>query len=156
MLFLLGCFLVGCSLLPAEEGKAVAGQESWRKIDTTFANPPAEFRFIQYSKHDGALLPYAKMQDAGIGGVMLFMQSAGYLNTEEAWQHIGKNIAAAQEAGLQIWVADDNGYPSGMAGGRVVEADPAFENRGLREVSKDGNGPGPVRIDLPPQAEKFA
>lgn len=156
LLFLLGCFLVGYSLLPAEEGKAVAGQESWRKIAAAFGNPPAEFRFIQYSKHDGALLPYAKMQDAGIGGVMLFMQSAGYLNTEEAWQHIGKNIAAAQEAGLQIWVADDNGYPSGMAGGRVVEADPAFENRGLREVSKDGNGPGPVRIDLPPQAEKFA
>jgi hypothetical protein len=137
-------------------GIAAEKKAEWAFIDAGFANPPAEFRFIQYSKHDGALLPYAKMQDAGIGGVMLFMQSAGYLTTEEAWQHIGKNIAAAQEAGLQIWVADDNGYPSGMAGGRVVEADPAFENRGLREVSKDGNGPGPVRIDLPPQAEKFA
>ncbi len=128
----------------------------WAAIDAGFANPPGEFRFIQYSKHDGALLPYAKLKEAGIGGVMLFMQSAGYLNTEEAWQNIGKNIAAAEEAGLRIWVADDNGYPSGMAGGRVVEADPAFENRGLREVSRDGNGPGPIRIDLPPQAEKFA
>ena len=131
-------------------------KEGWASIDAGFTNPPAQFRFIQYSKHDGALLPYGKIKEAGIGGVMLFMQSAGYLNTEEAWQNIGKNIAAAQEAGLRIWVADDNGYPSGMAGGRVVEADPAFENRALREVSKDGNGPGPVRIDLPPQAEKFA
>ena len=58
----------GCSRPQAEEGKSAAAQESWRKIDTAFANPPAEFRFIQYSKHDGALLPYDKMAEAGIGG----------------------------------------------------------------------------------------
>ncbi|MFZ9875400.1 MAG: hypothetical protein ACO3E8_08540, partial [Candidatus Methylacidiphilales bacterium] len=145
----------GCSRPQAEEGKNAVGQESWRKIDTAFANPPAEFRFIQYSKHDGALLPYDKMAEAGIGGVMLFMQSDGYLEKEAAWENVRKNLEAANQAGLQVWLADDNGYPTGMAGGRIVEADPALENRSLRQVTKEGNGPGPVRLDLPKGAEKF-
>ena len=144
-----GAVLAACSARAGEKSGA------WPAIDAGFANPPGEFRFIQYSKHDGALLPYAKMKEAGIGGVMLFMQSDGYLKKEAAWDNLGKNIEAANQAGMQVWLADDNGYPSGLAAGRVVEADPGFENRGLREVWKDGVGPGPVRIDLPSQAEKF-
>lgn len=127
----------------------------WQKVDTDFANPPGEFRLIQFSAHDGALLPMGKMKEAGIGGIELFMQSDGYLKTEEAWENVRKNIEAANQAGLQVWIGDDNGYPSGMAGGRIVEADPAFEVRGLRQVVKEGSGPGPVRLDLPKEAERF-
>ncbi len=152
----LGLFFSACSRPQAgDQGQAPGGEGNWSRINAEFASPPAEFRFIQYSKHDGALLPYAKMKEAGIGGVMLFMQSDGYLIKEAAWDNIGKNIGAANQAGMQVWLADDNGYPSGMAGGRVVEADPALELRCLREISKDGNGSGPVRIDLPSRAEKF-
>ena len=127
----------------------------WQKVDTDFANPPGEFRLIQFSAHDGALLPMGKMKEAGIGGIELFMQSDGYLKTEEAWENVRKNIEAANQAGLQVWIGDDNGYPSGMAGGRIVEADPAFEVRGLRQVVKEGSGPGPVRLNLPKEAERF-
>ena len=134
---------------------ATAASGEWKKIDAEFADPPREFRLVQYSKHDGALLPVGKMAEAGIGGVKIFMQSDGYLSTEEAWENVGRNIAAAQEAGLQVWLADDNGYPSGLASGRVVEADPAFETRCLIETVKDGEGTGPVKVDLPDGAEKF-
>jgi len=127
----------------------------WKKIDAEFADPPSEFRLVQYSKHDGALLPFDKMAAAGIGGVKLFMQSDGYLRSEEAWDNIGKNMTAAREAGLQVWIADDNGYPSGSAAGLVVEADPSFETRCLVESAKDGEGPGAVQLELPRGAEKF-
>ena len=127
----------------------------WKKVDAEFADPPAEFRLVQYGKHDGALLPYAKMAESGIGGVKLFMQSDGYLRSEEAWDNMGKNIAAANEAGFDVWIADDNGYPSGMAGGLVVEADQNFETRCLVEVSKTGEGTSAVKLDLPSGAEKF-
>ena len=83
------------------------------------------------------------------------MQSDGYLKKEAAWENVRKNIEAANQAGLQLWVADDNGYPSGMAGGQLVEADPAFEVRGLRQMVKEGSGLGPVRLDLPKEAERF-
>jgi hypothetical protein len=152
-------FRVGTLLLISSgavlAGGGAAGASAWPAIDEQFANPPAEYRLVQYSKHDGALLPYAKMAGAGIGGVKLFMQSDGYLRSEEAWDNMGKNLAAANEAGLDVWIADDNGYPSGMAGGLVVETDPAFETRCLIEVSSGGEGASAVKLDLPEGAETF-
>jgi autotransporter-associated beta strand protein len=95
------------------------------------------------------------MAAAGIGGVQLFMQSDGYLQSEQAWANVSNNITAVKDAGLRLWMADDNGYPSGMAGGRVVEADPAHEARCLIEVQLEGRGTGPVSLALPAGAEKF-
>ena len=153
---LLGVLLVECSLAQTGEDKKTPQAEAiWPKIDAEFANPPPEFRIIQFSGHDGAPLPVEKMKEAGIGGVELFMESDGYFKKEAAWENMGKAIEAAKQAGLQVWLADDNGYPSGMAGGRIVESDPSLEVRGLRQVVKEGSGPGPVRLDLPKEAEKF-
>ena len=56
---------------------------------------------------------------------------------------------------MQVWVADDNGYPSGQAGGHVVECEPALELRGLRPLTRSGAGPDAVRIDLPKEAQGF-
>jgi len=149
-----GFFLISCSREPSrDEGKSTA--EAWKKISDDFTKPPAEFRIVQFSAHDGALLPVDKMKEAGIGGIELFMQSSGYLKSDGAWDNVRKNIEAAKKAGLQVWMADDNGYPSGAASGLVVEADPAFEARCLMEVTKDGQGTGAVRLDLPADAEKF-
>ena len=149
--------LSGCSRQPsAEKVESAKDADAWQKMASEFAKPPAEFRLIQFSGHHGALEPMDKMAEAGIGGVQLFMQSKDYLKSEEAWENVRKNIEAAKKAGLQVWMADDNGYPSGMAGGRVVEADPALEARGMAQFVRDGNGSGLVRLDLPNGAEKFA
>ncbi|MFZ9874886.1 MAG: hypothetical protein ACO3E8_05925, partial [Candidatus Methylacidiphilales bacterium] len=128
----------------------------WSATNNAFSNPPAPFRLIQYSGHDGAALPVSQMTNAGIGGVNLFMQSSGYLESEEAWANVSNNLTAIQAAGLQLWMADDNGYPSGMAGGRVVEANPAHESRCLIMVSTNGTGVNPpISLALPAGAEKF-
>jgi hypothetical protein len=156
LLFVPIALLSACSRPPsAEKAELADDAASWRKIDADFAHPPAEFRLIQFSGHDGELLPVDQMAETGIGGVELFMQRKGYLTSDEAWENMRRNIEAAKKAGLQVWVADDNGYPSGMAGGVVVAADPALEARGLAQVVRDGAGPGAVRLDLPAGAEKF-
>jgi len=156
LVWVLGLFLSACSRPQAgDQGQAAGGEGNWSRIDAEFASPPAEFRIIQFSGHDGSPLPVEKMKEAGIGGVELFMESDGYLKKEAAWENMRKSIEAAHQAGMQVWVADDNGYPSGMAGGRIVEADPALEVRCLRQVIKEGSGPGPVRLDLPKEAERF-
>ena len=156
LLFLAILFLSACSRQPsAEKAEPADNEASWRKIDADFAHPPAEFRLIQFSGHGGELLPVAKMAEAGVGGVQLFMNSDGYLRSDEAWNNQAQNITAAKEAGLQVWVADENGYPSGLAGGLVVDADPAFESRCLMQTTKDGEGIGAVRLNLPEGAEKF-
>jgi hypothetical protein len=149
-------FLAGCSRAP-DGGAALSADEAevWRLIDADFPDPPAEFRLLQFSGHDGELLPVDKMVAAGIGGVVLFMQRDGYLKSEEAWDNVWKNIEAANKAGLRVWVADDNGYPSGTAGGRVVEGDPALAASCLVQVTQDGSGASPFDLGLPDGAEKF-
>jgi len=137
--------------LAAERGE----QATWAAIDDSFRVPPNAFRVVQYCGHDGTVAPVDKMRESGIGGAMLFLSSHNYLRDEAAWSNMLASIRLAKKAGLQVWVADDNGYPSGMAGGRVVEANPRFEVRVLQSVTKRGNGPVPVRIDLPPRAESF-
>lgn len=149
-----GFSLISCSREPSGDHR-LSSDAAWKKTDADFVQPSAEFRMIQFSGHDGALLPVDKMKEAGIGGIELFMQSDGYLKTEAAWENIRKNIEAAKQAGLRVWMADDNGYPSGTASGLVVAADPALEARCLVEVTKDGDGTGAIRLNLPPDAEKF-
>jgi len=110
------------------------------ELDALFRNPPNFCRVIQYSAHEGAVLPIAKMREAGIGGVMLFQSKHKYLRNEEAWANMKTTIRLAKEAGMQVWVADDNGYPSGQAGGLVVAANPAYELRVLTPVVQRGQG----------------
>ena len=139
----------------AAEPTAPTAAADWQGVVAAFTNPPAEFRLVQYGNHDGAPLPVTRMAEAGIGGVMLFMQSQGYLRSDDAWRHLEANIRAARAAGLRVWIADDNGYPSGLAGGLVVEAHPEAESRCLVEVTREGTGPGPAHLDLPATAERF-
>ena len=128
----------------------------WTAIDAGFSNPPAPYRMLQFSGHDGATLPVSQMAAAGIGGVQLYMQTNGYLQTAEAWANVSNNITALKAAGMQVWMTDENGYPSGMAGGRVVEANPAHESRCLIMVTTNGRGSNPpISLALPAGAEKF-
>ena len=149
-------FLSGCSRQPSSaDADPAKNAAAWRTIDAEFASPPAEFRLVQYCGHEGVVPPIDKMRDAGIGGIMLFMNKRNYLRNEEAWTNLQTSIRLAKEAGMRVWVADDNGFPSGQAGGLVVEANPAFELRVLTPVVQRGQGPQAIRMDLPPAAEKF-
>ncbi len=128
----------------------------WAAVDAGFSNPPAQYRMLQFSGHDGAALPVSQMAAAGIGGVQLYMQTNGYLQTAQAWANASNNITALKAAGMQVWMTDENGYPSGMAGGRVVEANPAHESRCLIMVTTNGRGSNPpISLALPAGAEKF-
>ncbi len=65
----------------------------------------------------------AIMDDAGIGGFM--MHARGGLLTEymgdEWFDNITTAIDEASLRGMHPWVYDENGWPSGFAGGRVTE-----------------------------------
>ncbi len=128
---------------------------SFKVLDRYFRDPPNQYRMVQYVGHGFQEIPAEAMRDYGIGGAMLFLGSHQYLRSEEGWASMIANIALAKEAGLQVWVGDDNGYPSGTAGGLVVEADAAHEVRGLRQLTETGEGPKAIRMDLPDGAETF-
>lgn len=68
------------------------------------------------------------MQDKGIGG--FFMHARGGLRTKylsaEWMECVDACIAEAKKRGMQAWVYDENGWPSGFAGGKLLEKE---ENR---------------------------
>ena len=63
------------------------------------------------------------MKQQGIGG--FFMHARGGLRTEymsEEWmQCVDACIKAAEEQGMQAWIYDENGWPSGFAGGKLLQ-----------------------------------
>jgi hypothetical protein len=117
-----------------------------------FADPPNAYRLVQYQLNDQTLKKYPEY---GIGGYMGFFYKELYQQRPEARKKIGPLIAQAQEQKAPVWLADDFGYPSGMAGGKVVGKNPEYEVRGLATVTQTGEGVVGANIDLPPGAERF-
>lgn len=111
-----------------------------------FGNPPNEFRLVQYQLTRGALNDYPQW---GIGGHMGFFYKNLYQQGPKGAKQIGPLVDAAHKSGSPVWLADDWGYPSGMAGGRVVAENPEFEVRSLVMLSQKGTGKKPIAWTLP-------
>ena len=112
----------------------------------SFENPPNEFRLVQYQLTRGALNDYPKW---GIGGYMGFFYKNLYQQGPKGVKQIGPWVDAAHESGNPVWLADDWGYPSGMAGGRVVAENTEFEVRSLVMLSHKGSCKKPINWTLP-------
>jgi hypothetical protein len=91
------------------------------------ADPPRERRPIPFWSWNDELEPVVlaeqarSMADCGLGG--FFMHARGGLETEylgDDWMRcIEAGVGAARELGMDAWVYDEEGWPSGFAGGRV-------------------------------------
>jgi hypothetical protein len=134
---------------PAAAATPVSTAETFAK---EFADPPNNYRLIKYGLKDNTLKQYPEY---GIGGYMAFFYGELYQAGPNARKNIGPLLARAQEQKAPVWLADDFGYPSGMAGGKVVEKNPEYEVRGLATVSQKGEGIVPANLDLPPGADRF-
>lgn len=119
-----------------------------------FKNPPNEYRITQYELTSNTLERYPQY---GIGGTMAFFYSILYPECGKGSYKVGANrsafvnrlIDAAKAIDYQVWLADDWGYPSGMAGGRVVSENPDYEVKGLTMLTVKGFGRERVLYTLP-------
>jgi hypothetical protein len=57
------------------------------------------------------------------------------------WRDLGVAIAEARRLGLEVWIFDEWMYPSGVAGGKVIEENPAYTHHVLVERSLVLEGP---------------
>ena len=112
----------------------------------TFQDPPNEFRLIQYNLNSQALKDYPQW---GVGGYMGFFYKNLYKQGPQGPGTIGPVVDAAYKSGSPVWLADDWGYPSGMAGGRVVAENPDFEVRSLVMLVQKGTGAKALNFSLP-------
>jgi hypothetical protein len=117
-------------------------QENTVQIETLrkqFNNPSNEFRTLHiihgfdYLGSDEKTIRQRleALRAMGIGGVVCNVSFRDYMRSKKQWQIFLKGISIAEQLGFRLWLYDEEGYPSGAAGGLVLERNPEWEAIGL-------------------------
>ena len=132
-----------------------SGNIASESFDHDFKNPQNQYRIIQYHMNkDIDEVEIEKLKSYGIGGIQHSVAwNKKYLEDEAAWQKLAENVNKAKNAGFQVWIHDEKGYPSGAAGGLVVRNHPELENKGLVRITYSGEGSESKEIRLPDSIE---
>lgn len=70
--------------------------------------------------------------------------------SEDWWNVIAKILAMCRRTGTQMWIWDEDYFPSGVSAGRVVWDDPGLIARGLGFTIREVEGAGPFEVDFGP------
>lgn len=70
----------------------------------------------------------------GFGGVVANVVPPDYLENEREWAVFFAGVEEAANLGMRIWIYDEDGYPSGAAGGVVLRDHPEYEAQGLTRL----------------------
>ncbi|UCG47894.1 MAG: hypothetical protein JSU94_20745 [Phycisphaerales bacterium] len=140
---LLGLAITSAGITFAAEGAPELPPE-WRPA---WNDPPADCRPLQivHALPPSQANPEAmkKLKDLGLGGIVCNVSFDGYLRHGAHWRTLIDAVRACRETGLIVWIYDEHGYPSGAAGGRVLENHPQLEALAL---AHDPAGPKPFAI----------
>jgi hypothetical protein len=118
-----------------------------------YQSPLKEFRQIQYSM--GTTPQTTQLEEWGMGGVTLAAFNQNYMNENHDWEKLISDLRVAVNAGFNIWLYDEDLYPSGAASGLTVKDHPEYEVSGIYELRFSGIGTEDVQVDLPFGANKF-
>ena len=109
-----------------------------RELDTTFKNPPKEYRpaplWVWNDKMSRSAidLMLEDLKNKGFGGA--FVHPRPGLITEyisDEWFELFRySVDKGMQLGLNIWIYDENSYPSGFGGGHVPAEMPESYNQG--------------------------
>jgi hypothetical protein len=119
-----------------------------------FAHPPSPARILKII-HSWPDEPASQDQllrsltNQGFGGAVCNVSFTEYLESAARWQAFQRAASEARNAGLALWLYDEEGYPSGTAGGLVLKNHPEWEARGLLVADTDSAG-GEVSLTAPP------
>jgi hypothetical protein len=121
--------------------------DSYAGLSKLFANPPAEFRSMPFLVWNGEVTEadidrdLANFKAQGVGGVFIHPRPGlvtPYLS-ERWYQLVRYAVDKGKQLGLEVWLYDENSYPSGFAGGHVPAEMPESYNHGqglvLRKMS---------------------
>ncbi|MBQ3387770.1 MAG: hypothetical protein IJG60_00990 [Thermoguttaceae bacterium] len=111
-------------------------------------NPPAADRPLQMLHGADLSNPetaaYYRDQ-CGLGGVVINVGGPGYVRNEENWKRFVAGARNAADAGLRLWIYDEEGYPSLEAGGAVLEQVPELVSKELVWDENNQDEPFTVR-----------
>lgn len=123
-----------------DQGKAIKNEKG---IDLAlmkhdFHNPPIQYRMLQIThqpKLDGTL---DSLKKYGYGGVVSNVGFENYLKNNDEWEIFLDYMKCCRELGLDFWLYDEKGYPSGKAGTLTLQGHPEFETIGILYSHTEG------------------
>ena len=99
--------------------------------ESAWSEPPVECRPLQIlhglPRGQATAAAMKKLKESGLGGIVCNVDFKNYLVSEDHWDNLIRAVEACREVGLVVWIYDEDGYPSGAAGGLVLKRNPAFE-----------------------------
>ncbi|HHW47010.1 MAG TPA: hypothetical protein GXX14_00120 [Clostridiaceae bacterium] len=91
-----------------------------------------------------------QLKDLGFGAIVTQVSPVdSYLNDEKEWEKLKECIKKAKEYGLYALIYDEQGFPSGDAGGFVLKEDPRYEALGLYYLGTVVKKGQPACLNLP-------
>ena len=129
--------------LSAQESAGSPLPENWL---SEWKNPTARMRPMQIV-HGADLTDPAKAayyrDDCGLGGLVINVGGNDYIRNQENWDRFVQGAKNAADAGLRLWIYDEQGYPSLEAGGVVLEGRPELVSK---ELVWDKDAPEPFTV----------
>ncbi len=148
------------SLLPEDAMTIQPLPSEERPFEERFREPPGSVRILKIVHRwpdpveaERSLIDTLRQQ--GFGGLVTNVAwGDDYLRNAEAWDQLRRVVSRARELRMALWLYDEKGYPSGTAGGQVIEGRPEWEPEGLLITTRVVEGPAELR--LPPGTLKLA
>lgn len=110
-------------------------------------NPTAELRPLQIVHgvpvKQATSAGMTALKNLGLGGVVCNVDFSEYMVSEAHWETLVRAIEACRKTGLIAWIYDEEGYPSGAAGGLVLKHTPDYEAIAL---TRDPSQPEPLAL----------
>lgn len=120
------------------DGQEAMSSDNWATLETGFKDPKAEYRTAPFAVWNGKVTKeevertIQELKDAGSGGA--FIHPRPGLITEymsDEWYSLYRHaVDYGKKNDMNIWIYDENSYPSGFAGGHVPELMPESYNQG--------------------------
>lgn len=97
-------------------------------IDPRHAIPEGIEQMLHGKKTSGAWPEGMRFYlNRGLGGIVCNAAFQDYMRSEEHWKTLIAGVQQCHSLGMIVWLYDEQGYPSGAAGGSVLEENPQFE-----------------------------
>ncbi|MHB1483483.1 MAG: glycosyl hydrolase family 2 protein [Saccharofermentanales bacterium] len=127
--------------------------------EKSFENPPAKYRVnpIVHGWPKQYRTDFMQaIKDYGFGGVVTNVPfSDGHTANPDNLADFGKMVNELDEKDLSFWIYDENGYPSGYAGGKTLIGHPEMEAKGLYMRRYVAYEPRHIRFRLDEESDKI-
>jgi hypothetical protein len=152
------------ALLPAVVLLSLMGQTPARRpgdsLKENFRNPPRKYSMTPFWSwndtltRDKIIWQMDQMVDKGVYGAFMHArpgidQSQTPYFSKGWWDAVGVAIRHGHKVGFRTWIYDEDGWPSGSAGGRTIRANPKRNlATGLEAKAVPVQGPGRIKVNF--------